>query len=185
MTAEHAESLLAFWREAGPERWFAKDDGFDAACRHRFEALHLEASRGPVAPWTEAPDTALAFILLTDQIPRNLYRRSAHAFATDPLALATANLAIARGHDQATEPVLRPFLYLPFEHSEDPRDQARSVQLFAHHAEQTGDTHSLHWARLHDDIIRRFGRFPHRNDALGRATTPEEQAFLDAGGFSG
>ncbi|PZR09217.1 MAG: DUF924 domain-containing protein [Azospirillum brasilense] len=185
MNDEHAESVLTFWREAGPDRWFAKDDGFDATCRHRFEDLHLEASRGPVASWIGSPDTALAFILLTDQIPRNLYRGSAHAFATDPLALAAARLAIARGHDEATEPALRPFLYLPFEHSEDPRDQARSLQLFAHHAERTGDAHSLHWARLHDDIIRRFGRFPHRNAALGRETTPEEQAFLDAGGFSG
>ncbi|SUE63013.1 DUF924 family protein [Roseomonas gilardii] len=185
MNDEHAESVLAFWREAGPGRWFAKDDGFDAACRHRFGDLHLEASRGPVASWIGSPDTALAFILLTDQIPRNLYRGSAHAFATDPLALAAARLAIAHGHDEATEPALRPFLYLPFEHSEDPRDQARSLQLFAQHAERSGDTHSLHWARLHADIIRRFGRFPHRNAALGRETTPEEKAFLDAGGFSG
>jgi uncharacterized protein (DUF924 family) len=175
------EAVVKFWVDAGSERWFAKDDAFDADLRRHFEAAHHTAARGGFADWEETPDGALALLLLTDQIPRNVFRGSAHAFATDPRAREVAGRAIARGFDQRFEPGLRCFFYLPFEHSEDAADQARAVALF----EELGDENYLKFARLHADIIARFGRFPHRNAVMGRVTTPEEQAFLDAGGFAG
>jgi uncharacterized protein (DUF924 family) len=177
--------VVAFWLEAGPKRWFVKNPEFDQAIRQRFEPLHMAASRGEVSRWGEAPDGALALLLLLDQFPRNLYRGSAHAFATDPLARKVAGVAADAGFDQALAPELRPFFYLPFEHSERLEDQDRSVALCQAHFEASGDKHTLDWAIIHRDIIKRFGRFPHRNAALGRATTPEEQAFLDSGGFAG
>jgi uncharacterized protein (DUF924 family) len=124
-------------------------------------------------------------MVLLDQFPRNLYRGSAHAFATDPLARSIAGAALDRRFDSEVEPLLRPFFYLPFTHSEAIADQDRSVALFEAHDVETGDVDSLKYAVIHRDIIRRFGRFPHRNAALGRTTTSEEQAFLDDGGFAG
>lgn len=177
--------ILDFWRAAGPKRWFAHDPAFDAEIKTRFETLHLAAARGELADWAETADGALGLLLLIDQFPRNLYRGSAHAFATDPMARAVAARALAAGMDRAVEPILRPFFFLPFEHSEDPADQARAVALFEHHAVETGDQDSLRWAVLHQDIVRRFGRFPHRNAALGRETTEAEARFLAEGGFSG
>lgn len=173
--------VLTFWREAGPKAWFAKKDAFDNAIRSRFELLHHAAARGELSDWEHAAEGTLALLLLLDQFPRNLYRGSAHQFATDPLARSIASRAVARGFDQAFEKNLRGFFYLPFEHSEDPVDQARSIALY----EAMDDPELTKWARLHADIITRFGRFPHRNACLGRETTPEEQAFLDGGGFKG
>ena len=173
--------IVDFWREAGHKRWFAKDDAFDAQIRTRFEGQHHRAARGECEDWRSDAQGALALLLLLDQFPRNLYRGSAHAFATDPLARQIAAEATEDGFDGAVEPALRNFFYLPFEHSEALADQDRSVAL----CEAAGDADSLKWAVIHRDIIARFGRFPHRNAALGRATTPEEQAFLDGGGFSG
>ena len=175
------EAIVKFWTEAGSERWFAKDDAFDADLRTHFEAAHHTAARGGFADWEETPDGALALLLLTDQIPRNIFRGSAHAFATDARARQVAERAIARAFDQRFEPSLRCFFYLPFEHSEDIADQARAVALF----EELGDENYLKYACIHRDIIARFGRFPHRNAVMGRVATPEEQAFLDAGGFAG
>lgn len=177
--------VVAFWIEAGPKKWFAKDEAFDRAIRERFEALHMRASQGDLAEWVDTPDGALALLIVLDQFPRNLYRRSAHAFATDPLALATAKRAIEAGFHQKVAPELRPFFFLPFEHSERIEDQDRSIALCEAHRDSTGDADTLKWAHLHRDIIVRFGRFPHRNAAFGRITTPEEQGFLDGGGFSG
>jgi uncharacterized protein (DUF924 family) len=177
--------VVAFWLEAGPRKWFAKDDAFDNSIRQRFEALHRRASTGALADWAETAEGALALLILLDQFPRNLYRSSAHAFATDPLAYAIARRAIERGFDQKSAPELRPFFYLPFEHSERIEDQDRSVELCAALKDAVGDKSTYDWAVIHRDIIRRFGRFPHRNGALGRVTTPEEQAFLDEGGFAG
>ena len=177
--------VIGFWRAAGPSKWFAHSAAFDDAIRLRFEPVHHRAARLEYAGWSATPHGALALLLLLDQFPRNLYRGSAHAFATDPLARAIADAALAAGHDQATEPSLRPFFYLPFAHSEALADQDRSVDLCEAHDAATGDIDTLKWAVAHRDIIRRFGRFPHRNAALGRATTPEEQAFLDQGGFAG
>ncbi|WP_029087219.1 DUF924 family protein [Brevundimonas aveniformis] len=173
--------IIAFWREAGPEKWFAKDDAFDAAFRDRFRDDHLAAARRERDGWAETPDGSLALCLLLDQWPRNCFRGTGHAFATDPLARLFARRAVAAGHDQAFEEELRPFFYLPFQHSEDPADQEQSLALFA--ALTTPDADK--WARHHHGVIVRFGRFPHRNAALGRITTPQEAAFLEADGFRG
>lgn len=173
--------ILSFWLSAGPERWFARKAAFDEAIRLRFEPTHHAAARGEYAAWEETAEGSLALLLLLDQFPRNLFRGSAHAYATDPLARRIAAKALERGFDRQVDPALRAFFYLPFEHSEDPADQARAVALFS----AAGDEEGLKWAVLHEDIIERFGRFPHRNAPLGRATTPEEQAFLDEGGFAG
>lgn len=175
-----AADVVAFWREAGSARWFARDADFDAACA-RFLPLHFAAARRELDAWIDEAEGALALLVLLDQIPRNTWRGSAHAWATDPLARAFATRAIEAGFDLATDAALRVFFYLPFEHSEAMDDQQRSMAL---HARLEGDD-ADRWARIHLDIIERFGRFPHRNAALGRATTPAEQAFLDAGGFAG
>jgi len=177
--------ILTFWRDAGPKRWFDKSDGFDAAIRLKFEPTHHAAARGEYDRWTLSAEGALALLILLDQFPRNLFRGSAHSYATDPLARSIAAEALARGHDQRFEPALRPFFYLPFEHSEDLADQDRSVALCEAMKAETGEEGFLKWAIGHRDVIARFGRFPHRNRALGRATTAEEQTFLDEGGFSG
>ena len=174
-------AVVKFWSDAGPKRWFAKDDAFDADLRTHFEAAHHTAARGGFADWEETPEGALALLLLTDQIPRNIFRGSAHAFATDPRARGVAARAVERGFDRQFERALRCFFYLPFEHSEDAADQERAVALF----EALGDAEYLRYAILHRDVIARFGRFPHRNRALGRSNTPEEQAYLDAGGGFG
>lgn len=180
-----SNDIIAFWRAAGPRRWFAKDADFDAQIRMQFESLHFAASRGENIDWAQTPEGALALLILLDQFPRNLFRGSAHAFATDPLARSIAGRAIDAGFDQKVSAELRPFFYLPFTHSERLEDQARGVALSEALEAATGDKGALKWAILHRDIIVRFGRFPHRNAELGRTTTPEEQAFLDEGGFAG
>ena len=174
------DDITAFWTAAGPDAWFKKDAVFDARCRD-FETAHHAAARGELSLWEERAEGALALILLLDQIPRNIYRNSAHAFATDGMAQRIAQRAIAAGHDRSTAMPLRIFFYLPLEHAEDLGQQAQCVALM----EATGDAEYAKYARIHRDIIARFGRFPHRNAALGRVTAPDEQAFLDAGGFAG
>lgn len=178
-TDDH-EALLAFWRDAGPARWFASDAAFDAACAAWVPAHH-RAARRELDAWAATPDGALALLLLLDQIPRNVFRGSAHAYATDPLARRFARGVVDAGFDLKVEPALRVFCYLPFEHSEAIADQRLSVELHGRLEAADADR----WARLHLDIIEQFGRFPHRNAALGRETTAAEQAFLDAGGFAG
>jgi uncharacterized protein (DUF924 family) len=173
--------VVSFWIQAGPKAWFAKSEAFDAEIRERFEALHHAAARGELDEWAETPEGALALLLLLDQFPRNLFRGSPHAFATDPLARKVAREAVDRGFDKEVDPALRQFFYLPFEHSERLEDQDRGVLLCA----ASGDAELVKWAELHRDIIHRFGRFPHRNERLGRATTDEERAFLKGGGFAG
>ncbi|ACL57809.1 DUF924 family protein [Methylobacterium nodulans] len=165
--------VVGFWRAAGAGRWFTADPDFDAAC-HAFRAAHEAASRGDLAAWEADPEGALALVLLLDQFPRNLFRGTPRAYATDAAARAAAERALARGHDRAIEPELRAFLYMPFMHAEDPAHQDRSLALF----EALGLTDNLDAAREHHDLIRRFGRFPHRNPILGRAETPEERAYL-------
>lgn len=177
--------IATFWREAGPRRWFAHDAAFDAELRERFEGLHFAAARGELADWEETAEGALALLILTDQIPRNLFRGSAHAYATDPMARAVADQAIARDLHLQVEAALRVFFYLPFEHSEVLADQDCAVTLFEAHARETGDEGSLKWARLHRDLVERFGRFPHRNAAMGRQSTAEEAAYMAQGGFKG
>ncbi len=170
--------LLAFWRDAGYQKWFLGGDAFDLECRARFENAHHAAARRELDAWMDDAGGALALVLLLDQIPRNVYRGSGHAFATDPLARHFAGKAIAAGHDAGFEPALRGFFYMPFEHSEAMADQDRAVALF----EALGEAQYVQYAHAHRDVIVRFGRFPHRNRALGRQNTPEEQAWLDAGG---
>jgi uncharacterized protein (DUF924 family) len=179
MSLPDPAAVVGFWREAGPTRWYKKDTAFDDALRARFEPAHMAAARRELDSWAATAEGALALLLLLDQVPRNIYRGTAHPFATDPLARRVANDAIASGHDRAVEPGLRQFFVLPFEHSERLEDQDRAVAL------AEGDAEVLKWALIHRDIIVRFGRFPHRNAALGRDPTEDEAAFLRNGGFGG
>ncbi len=178
---ETPEDIVAFWRDAGPERWFKKDEEFDRVLTERFLDLRGQAADGALDGWTDRADGSLAIILLLDQFSRNMFRGSAEAFAADPKARAIADGAIRKGHDRAFETHLRCFFYLPLEHSESLADQDRSVAL----VHELGDAEYLKYALLHRVIIRRFGRFPHRNAVLGRHTSPAEEAFLADGGFAG
>jgi uncharacterized protein (DUF924 family) len=176
-----AVDVVSFWRKAGLDRWFNKDPAFDDEIRERFLTTHEAAAVGQLSGWEQSAEGALALLILLDQFPRNMFRGDARAFATDPLARAIAAGAIVRGFDSQVPKELQNFFYLPFEHSEDLADQERCIAL----NKASGSAENLKWAEIHADIIRRFGRFPHRNAALGRSTTPEEQAFLDGGGFAG
>ena len=177
MTTTAAE-VVRFWRQAGMQAWFNGGEAFDRQCEALFLAAHLAAARREHEDWLDSAEGALALLLLLDQIPRNVFRGSGHAFASDGLAHHYAERALAAGHDAAFEPELRAFFYLPFEHSEDLADQQRSVALF----EVLGNQTYTQYALEHLRVIERFGRFPHRNRALGRINTAEEQAWLDAGG---
>jgi uncharacterized protein (DUF924 family) len=179
------QDVIECWLRHGPEAWFSRNEALDAEIEVEYADLHFKASRCELSDWEETPEGTLALLLLLDQFPRNLFRGSGHSYASDPLARATARRALAKGFDQKVEPILRPFFYLPFEHSEDMADQRYSVSLFEKHRDETGDAEPLKWAIVHLELIERFGRFPHRNAALGRDTTPEEQAYLDADGFKG
>ena len=179
-TPREALDVTRFWREAGPSLWFAKDAAFDARFRDRFMALHEAAARGELEAWRATPDGTLALLILLDQFPRNAFRGTARMYATDAQARAITYAALKDGQDKGVDPQMRLFVYLPLAHSEDLRDQEESVRL----AQGLSPTDLSH-AQGHRDIIRRFGRFPHRNPILGRAMRPEEQEFLDAGGFAG
>lgn len=174
------EDVLAFWREAGPTRWFRKDEAFDSQFRSRFTGAHEAARRGDFDGWMATAVGALALLILLDQFPRNAFRGTARAFATDGKALDVARHALAQGFDKAIDADLRNFFYLPFMHSEQLADQDLAVER----TRTLGDD-ALRYAVMHRDIIEKFGRFPHRNEALGRATTPAEQRFLNEGGFAG
>jgi uncharacterized protein (DUF924 family) len=173
--------VLAFWRAAGPDKWFEKDAAFDAEVAARFAGLWHTAAEGGLAPWEDTPEGALALVIVLDQFPRNMFRGEARTYATDAAARSVADRALARGFDQQVARPERQFFYLPFMHSEHRADQERCVAL----ARGYGDDEFTRYAEDHADIVRRFGRFPHRNAALRRATSAEEQAFLDGGGFAG
>jgi uncharacterized protein (DUF924 family) len=175
------DDVLAFWRAAGPKKWFKKDLNFDAEIVARFLKTFEAAAAGELGAWELGAENALALIIVLDQFPRNMFRGSARAFAADPLARAVADRGLARGFDQNIALSERNFFYLPFTHSENLGDQERCVAL----SRATGDADALKWADIHADVIRRFGRFPHRNVVLGRITSVAEQAFLDGSGFSG
>jgi uncharacterized protein (DUF924 family) len=175
-----AADVVAFWRDAGPSLWFAKDPEFDRRFRDRYLGLHEAAARGELDAWTATPEGSLALIVLLDQFPRNAFRGTARMYGTDAKARGIARTAVARGQDRAVEPALRVFVYLPFAHSESLADQDRAVDLVEH----LGGVNLQH-ARRHRDIVRRFGRFPHRNPLLGRRMTSEEQRYLDEGGYAG
>jgi uncharacterized protein (DUF924 family) len=170
--------VLAFWREAGYQKWFQGDAAFDDECRMRLLDAHYAAARRELENWVDGAEGALALVVLLDQIPRNVFRGSGHAFATDSLARHYAVRALKAGFDAQADAGMRFFFYMPFEHSEDMADQVRAVELFT----ALGDDNYLQYAVAHRDVIVKFGRFPHRNHALGRTNTPEEQAWLDAGG---
>ncbi|MEW9308488.1 DUF924 family protein [Labrys neptuniae] len=175
-----ASAVVDFWVAAGPERWFEKDEGFDCDFRTRFLTLHQAAMRGELADWEATAPGALALVLLLDQFPRNAFRDTPAMYAGDPQARQVAAAALAHGHDRRIAPELRIFFYLPFMHSEELADQERCLALC-----RTLEGDYLKYAEEHRDIIARFGRFPHRNDILGRVCTPEERRFLDEGGFAG
>jgi uncharacterized protein (DUF924 family) len=162
--------------------WFRKSDEFDDAIRARFFDLHLHAADGQMQSWQAAPDSLLALILVLDQFPRNLFRGSSRAFASDAQALAAAQLGVAGRHDLALLPVQRAFFYLPFEHAENLALQRRCVELFEGLRGDPGSAGAIDYARRHYEIIARFGRFPHRNAVLGRISTPEEIEFLQQPG---
>lgn len=176
-----ADEVLAFWREAGPETWFEKDAAFDAAIRERFLSTYETAARGELDHWAQTAEGAYALLVVLDQFPRNLFRGSPRAFATDPHSVAIAERAIAAGLDRQIEVPERRFFYMPFMHAEDLDLQERCIAL----CEAAGDPDGVKYAVIHRDIIRDFGRFPHRNEVLGRSTTAAERAFLDEGGFAG
>jgi uncharacterized protein (DUF924 family) len=173
--------VLAFWRAAGPDKWFEKDPAFDAEIAARFLDLWRAAAHGELATWEETAEGALALVVVLDQFSRNMFRGEARTYEADALARAVAERAIARGFDRQVPYAERQFFYLPLMHSEHLPDQDRCVEL----ARGYGDDKFTQYAEQHADIIRRFGRFPHRNAMLGRASTPEEQSFLADGGFAG
>jgi uncharacterized protein (DUF924 family) len=175
-----ARKIVAFWKEAGPALWFAKDDAFDRRFRQRFLLDHEAAARGEFSSWQATPEGSLALIILLDQFPRNAFRGTARMYATDASARKAAGLALAAGYDREFPVELRKFFVLPFAHSEDLADQERSVAL----ARRLGADDLAH-AEQHRDIVRRFGRFPHRNQILGRQSTREETEYLANGGYAG
>jgi uncharacterized protein (DUF924 family) len=170
-----AEAVLHFWlHEVPPEKRFARDDTLDAECARRFKALRDALAATGAAGWWDDPRELLAAVIVLDQFSRNIYRGSAEAFAADPIAHALADKAIRERWDQDMTVQERQFLYLPFQHAETAADQERALTLFA----SLGEGTALRYAELHRDVIRRFGRFPGRNAALGRPNTPDEEAFL-------
>lgn len=182
--------VLGFWFGEGEERgryrraWFIKDPAFDETIRLRFATLHERALRGELADWSDDPTSNLALVIVLDQFSRNLFRNSPGAFSGDAAALAAARAALTRGDDRHMLPVERLFLYLPFEHSESLEDQRRSCELMRPLAEFPDLDDVYGYAVRHREIIERFGRFPHRNAALGRASTAAEIEFLKTPGSS-
>ncbi|MDP1584568.1 MAG: DUF924 family protein [Bradyrhizobium sp.] len=178
--APSAAEVVEFWRQAGASMWFAKDADFDRRFRENFLEAHEAAARGDLDNWMTTPEGALALLVLLDQFPRNAFRGTPRMYATDAAARRIAAAAVDAGHDRQMPRDLRTFFYLPFAHSEYLADQDRSVALCG----PLGPPDSAHSER-HRDIVKRFGRFPHRNPILGRKMTAEEQEFLDQGGYAG
>ena len=179
-TSAEAHDLVAFWRDAGPELWFEGGPEFDQRFRARYLDLHEQAAAGRLDGWTATPAGSFALILLLDQFPRNAFRGTPRVYETDAHAHRIATLMTAWGQDMMIERDLRMFCYLPFGHSERLADHERAHELVAHLGRPWTDH-----ARYYTEIIRRFGRFPHRNEILGRQSTADEELFLINGGFSG
>lgn len=181
-----APDVIDFWfgAQGSPARggardvWFRKDPAFDDAIRQRFGEAVAIALAGGYGEWCATPRGSLARVILLDQFTRNIFRDTPRAFAGDARAIATADEAITRRFDRDLTAHERWFLYMPFEHAEDPAAQHRSLALFGALAQEMGDDGALEWARKHAEIVFRFGRYPHRNAILGRTSTPEEEAFL-------
>jgi uncharacterized protein (DUF924 family) len=176
---ETPQTVLDFWfSELTPKQWFVKDEAIDRRIAGRFTDLHLALSRKVPDVWRSTPEARLALVIVFDQFPRNIYRDSPLAFATDWLALREAKAAIASGADMAVSETQRIFFYMPFEHAEDLAEQDRAVQL----CEALGNETYLDYAHRHRDVIAEFGRFPHRNPILRRDSTPAEEAYLSKPG---
>jgi uncharacterized protein (DUF924 family) len=175
------ENVIDFWTIAGETRWFTKDAAFDGKLSVKFRSALAAAREGQLDEWADTPEGALALVILLDQFSRNIHRGNPVMFAGDKRALATARQAICKGHHQAMPANLARWFIMPFEHAEDLDAQWRGVGL----AEVMGLNDMVPWAKLHLDIIQRFGRFPHRNPILGRKSTAAEEAFLAEGGFAG
>ncbi len=178
------ETILSFWiDEVGPKGWYAQDDALDRTIRDRFQRTWEEAAEGACGLWLTSPTGTLAYVILTDQFPRNMFRNDPRAFATDKSARAAAKIAITRNWDMRISEPARQFCYMPLMHSENLIDQDRCVRLVCTRMPQTGAGTLLH-AKVHREIIRSFGRFPYRNAALGRETTEAEAAFFNDGGYA-
>ena len=185
------DEVLAFWFGRGGEpgyggfrgEWVTKKPEVDAEVRARFEDLHEEAAAGALDGWREEARSCLALVILLDQFPRNMYRGDPRSYATDRKAQETAEYAVDHALDRELPDFQRAFLYMPFMHSEDLEHQRRAVELFGA-LQEWGDADPAHYAVLHMQIVERFGRFPHRNEVLGRPTTPEEAKFLEQPGSS-
>jgi uncharacterized protein (DUF924 family) len=176
-----SDEIVTFWfEELKPKDWYRRDEAVDAKIRERFGAVYEKLKAGVPDDWLDGAEAYLAAIIVLDQFPRNMFRGTAQAFATDENALALAKKAMSKRIDQWLPKEKRAFVYLPFQHSEQTEDQARSVQLFT----ALGNPVNLDFALRHQAIVDRFGRFPHRNAALGRASTKEEEAFLKEPGSS-
>ena len=182
-TVKGPEDVLAFWLdECSPKDWYKSDAGFDAEIRARFQSTWEAAMDGKFGLWLTYPTGALSYIILLDQLSRNMFRGSAKAFASDKVSLAAAKVAIDRGWDTRIDEPARQFFYLPLMHSENLCDQERCIRLVAERLPRTGDSNLLH-AKAHREVIRRFGRFPYRNDALERRSTAPERDYVAAGGY--
>lgn len=178
---ELASEIVGFWRGAGRELWFSKNDEFDETVKQRYGDLPDKAMADAFVTWRDHPTSALALILILDQFPRNIFRASANAFAYDQKAIDEASIAIERRHDAAFTLPLKRFYYIPYMHAEELGHQQRCLDL----CNDAEDEEGVKFAQIHYDIIKRFGRFPHRNEVLGRKTTDEERRFLEDGGFAG
>ncbi|TVP71457.1 MAG: DUF924 domain-containing protein [Rhodobacteraceae bacterium] len=177
------DEVISFWiDEVGPDGWYAMDEALDAKIRDRFQGLWEKARDGRLERWAGCATGALAFIIVTDQFPRNMFRGDARSFATDALARQVAARGCHLGYDRKTPEPQRQFFYLPLMHSESQMDQDRAVRMFLLRMPETGASNLLH-ARAHRAVIREFGRFPYRNAALGRETTDREEKFLAQGGY--
>lgn len=181
-TSGAVDDVVAFWLdEVGEAGWYAGGEALDARVREKFEELWTRATEGALGLWLTYPTGVLAYCILTDQFPRNMFRGTAQAFETDPIARAAAKMAVDRDWDLRISLPARQFFYLPLEHSEVLVDQDHAVRLI--HMRMPGADETLLHARAHRDVIRRFGRFPFRNAALGRTDTPDEVAWLAEGGY--
>ncbi|MEO7481788.1 MAG: DUF924 family protein [Sulfuriferula sp.] len=183
-----AQQILSFWFEGDAKtqqrRWFGKDDQIDALMRNEFMPDYQAAVAGQLSGWLESASASLALVVLLDQFPRNLFRATPQAFATDAQAREIARISIAQGYDQQHTPRQRMFVYLPFEHSEIMEDQLYSLTLFESLRDADDMAEVVRYAHLHHEVIARFGRFPHRNAILGRPSTADELIFLQQPGSS-
>jgi uncharacterized protein (DUF924 family) len=181
MTVARPEEIFLFWKDAGPDKWFKSDPAFDEQVRARFLETYEAGIRGELDGWERSTYGAFALVILFDQFPRNIFRGTPKAFSSDEKAKQIAERAIAAGRDKAVDPEVHTFFYMPFMHSEALADQERCVALMR----ESGKQENVKYAEIHRDAIARFGRFPHRNEILGRKSTPEETAYLEGGGFTG